>query len=200
MGAIAAAIPLPPTSPTRRSLTASLRPSSTILKLNSLPAAASPRAPTLRVSAVSFSMNVEAIEKASPASFLDRREAGFFHFIKYHGLGNDFILVDNRDFSEPKISPERAPKLCDRNFGIGADGVHTGAGLIIPEIQEDGKVKLDMGEPILKASDVPIKLPANKDQLTWNVTCVSMGNPHCVTFGTEGGQEQRLLAELVLVL
>lgn len=56
-----------------------------------------------------------------------------------------------------------------------------------------------MGEPILKALDVPTKLPANKDQsvvkselivdgVAWNVTCVSMGNPHCVTFGKTGGQ------------
>ena len=56
-----------------------------------------------------------------------------------------------------------------------------------------------MGEPILKASDVPTRLPANKDQsavkselnvdgITWTVTCVSMGNPHCVTFGTKGGE------------
>lgn len=56
-----------------------------------------------------------------------------------------------------------------------------------------------MGEPILKASDVPTKLPPNKDQSAvkakfevdgsvWNVTCVSMGNPHCVTFGTESSQ------------
>ncbi|XP_026434941.1 diaminopimelate epimerase, chloroplastic-like [Papaver somniferum] len=52
-----------------------------------------------------------------------------------------------------------------------------------------------MGQPVLKALDVPTKLPANKDQAvvkaeleivgaTWNVTCVSMGNPHCVTFST----------------
>ncbi|TQE01707.1 hypothetical protein C1H46_012651 [Malus baccata] len=126
MGAITAAISLPLTSPTRRSLTfltASGRPSSPILKLNSPSAAASPRAPTLRLSAVSSSMSVEAVEKASPAAFLDRREAGFLHFVKYHGLGNDFILVDNRGASEPKISPEQAAKLCDRNFGIGADGV-----------------------------------------------------------------------------
>lgn len=56
-----------------------------------------------------------------------------------------------------------------------------------------------MGEPILKASDVPTKLPANKDNavvkseldvdgVIWNVTCVSMGNPHCVTFSTKGIQ------------
>lgn len=31
--------------------------------------------------------------------------------------------VDNRDTSEPKVTPEQAVKLCDRNFGVGADGV-----------------------------------------------------------------------------
>ncbi|MGL4500965.1 MAG: diaminopimelate epimerase, partial [Planktothrix sp.] len=44
-------------------------------------------------------------------------------FTKYHGLGNDFILIDNRHQSEPLITPEQAIELCDRNFGIGADGV-----------------------------------------------------------------------------
>jgi diaminopimelate epimerase len=42
-------------------------------------------------------------------------------FEKYEGLGNDFILVDVRD--EHEISPERAVQLCDRRFGVGADGV-----------------------------------------------------------------------------
>lgn len=44
-------------------------------------------------------------------------------FEKYHGLGNDFILVDNRGKSEPMMSPEEAAKMCDRNFGVGGDGV-----------------------------------------------------------------------------
>jgi diaminopimelate epimerase len=44
-------------------------------------------------------------------------------FTKYQGLGNDFILIDNRHQAEPSLSPEQAIKLCDRNFGIGADGV-----------------------------------------------------------------------------
>jgi diaminopimelate epimerase len=44
-------------------------------------------------------------------------------FVKYHGLGNDFILVDNRQQSEPLITPEQAVTWCDRHFGIGADGV-----------------------------------------------------------------------------
>jgi len=35
-------------------------------------------------------------QKASPSSFLDRKESGFLHFVKYHGLGNDFILVGTR--------------------------------------------------------------------------------------------------------
>ena len=33
------------------------------------------------------------------------------------------LQVDNRDSSVPKVTPEEAAKLCDRNFGIGADGV-----------------------------------------------------------------------------
>lgn len=44
-------------------------------------------------------------------------------FTKYHGLGNDFILIDNLAFSEPLVTPDEAVKLCDRHFGIGADGV-----------------------------------------------------------------------------
>ena len=44
-------------------------------------------------------------------------------FRKYQGLGNDFILVDNRHTEEPILSPSQAVAWCDRNFGIGADGV-----------------------------------------------------------------------------
>lgn len=43
-------------------------------------------------------------------------------FHKYHGTGNDFILVDNREgiFREDK---ETIQRLCDRHFGIGSDGL-----------------------------------------------------------------------------
>ncbi|MEL6224923.1 MAG: diaminopimelate epimerase, partial [Cyanobacteria bacterium J06627_8] len=44
-------------------------------------------------------------------------------FAKYHGLGNDFILVDNRTSDTPKLTPDDAIQWCDRHFGIGADGV-----------------------------------------------------------------------------
>jgi len=164
-------------------------------------------------------------------------------FTKYHGLGNDFILIDNRHHPQPILTPEQAIKMCDRNFGIGADGVifalpgeqqgdytmrifnsdgsepemcgngircfakfiaelennnkgkyqiHTGAGLIIPELKVDGQVTVDMGQPRLLASEIPTTL-GNPDQKviaqplevagkSWSVTCVSMGNPHCITF------------------
>jgi diaminopimelate epimerase len=167
-------------------------------------------------------------------------------FTKYHGLGNDFILIDNRSNPEPVITPEQAIKLCDRHFGIGANGVifalpgiqgtdytmrifnsdgsepemcgngirclagfladlegkeagsnqkykiHTLAGLITPQLMPDGQVKVDMGIPKLLAGEIPTTL-VNADEKvinqplkvagkTWDVTCVSMGNPHCITF------------------
>lgn len=43
-------------------------------------------------------------------------------FSKYHGAGNDFIIVDNRSNLFPK-STELIKHLCDRHFGIGADGL-----------------------------------------------------------------------------
>lgn len=165
-------------------------------------------------------------------------------FTKYHGLGNDFILIDNRASSEPGLSPEQAIALCDRHFGIGADGVifalpgqdgtdytmrifncdgsepemcgngirclaqfiadlegvtaphsysiHTLAGVITPKLEASGLITVDMGEPKLLAAEIPTTLAAADQQVvdrplqvgdgTWNVTCVSMGNPHCITF------------------
>ena len=166
-------------------------------------------------------------------------------FTKYHGLGNDFILIDNRSSSTPIITPEQAVKLCDRHFGIGANGVifalpgengtdytmrifnsdgsepemcgngirclaafladlegdakksdqyriHTLGGVMTPQLMPGGEVKVDMGIPKLLAGEIPTTLsPANEKVInqplevagkTWDVTCVSMGNPHCITF------------------
>ncbi len=165
-------------------------------------------------------------------------------FTKYHGLGNDFILIDNRHQSEPLLTQTQAIQLCDRHFGIGANGVifalptkvegtdytmrifnsdgsepemcgngirclakfiadldsnkkteyriHTLAGLMIPKLQADGQVKVDMGLPKLLASQIPTTLataeskvveqPLEVEGKVWPVTCVSMGNPHCITF------------------
>jgi diaminopimelate epimerase len=42
-------------------------------------------------------------------------------FAKYHGLGNDFVLLEG----PPLVGPDRARGICDRRRGIGADGVVT---------------------------------------------------------------------------
>jgi diaminopimelate epimerase len=44
-------------------------------------------------------------------------------FYKYHGAGNDFILVDNREMTFPADNIAYIEWLCDRRFGIGADGL-----------------------------------------------------------------------------
>ncbi len=44
-------------------------------------------------------------------------------FYKYHGTGNDFIMIDNRNNQFPKNDTKLVAHLCHRKFGIGADGL-----------------------------------------------------------------------------
>ncbi len=57
-------------------------------------------------------------------------------FFKYEGLGNDFVVVDAND--ESAVLPERAVALCDRRFGVGADGVI----LVLPPRKADCDVRM----------------------------------------------------------
>mmetsp|Transcript_21950 Transcript_21950/g.43979 ORF Transcript_21950/g.43979 Transcript_21950/m.43979 type:complete len:334 (+) Transcript_21950:39-1040(+) len=167
-------------------------------------------------------------------------------FAKYEGLGNDFILIDDRDKVEPSLTPEQSERLCNRNFGVGGDGVifalkapeegdydftmriynsdgsepemcgngircfaqflkdlgadaesynvNTLAGLIIPVMNSDGTITVDMGEPILDGPSVPTTLTPNSEHNSvleqthscngreWKISAVSMGNPHAIIF------------------
>ena len=45
-----------------------------------------------------------------------------FPFSKWHGLGNDYLLVERAEVGSP-LAPELVRRLCDYHFGIGSDGV-----------------------------------------------------------------------------
>ncbi len=164
------------------------------------------------------------------------------NFEKWQGLGNDFIILENAD-----ATSELAKAMCDRNFGVGADGifsavkfdrspsaenadiawkfynsdgsiaqmcgngmrcfakyvhdkgiikkhkfsVQTLAGVIIPEILETGKVKVDMGKPVFEAGRIPVSVndPFDFEVEGFKASAVSMGNPHCVIFTDKDTKE-----------
>ena len=171
------------------------------------------------------------------------------HFTKMHGIGNDYVYVDCRT-QQVSAPADLAPRICDRHFGVGADGlililpaegqdahacmrifnadgseaqmcgngircvakyVHehgiseanplriaTPAGVKAIELVLDqaGKVAaatVDMGEPVLTAAEVPVNIPRQRvidaplsaGRHHFEMTCVSMGNPHAVMFADD---------------
>jgi diaminopimelate epimerase len=79
--------------------------------------------------------------------------------------------------------------------------VETGRGVLALDLEIQGglvrQVRVDMGEPILAAVRIPTSLPGNPPidvplsaaGRTLKVTCVSMGNPHCITFVDSAADE-----------
>lgn len=177
-------------------------------------------------------------------------------FQKMHGLGNDFVMIDDRE-GALHFTAEEVALLCDRHFGIGADGiilvrpserpecaaymhyinsdgtlaqmcgngvrcfakylvdngiVSAGEGSLVADTLAGPKpisfsandagqlvdATVDMGEPILEPSMVPVSAQADAETPqgqpyvsrlaidspwgTFNFACISMGNPHAVTF------------------
>ena len=187
-----------------------------------------------------MSINCETL---SNSNYLDGHLIPFF---KMHGCGNDFILIDYECLLKKDVDVSvLAKNICDRNFGIGADGmilflpsekadfrmriinsdgseaemcgngircfthyidlkgrmtkkaieVETLAGIIKPSLikseSDEAKVMVNMGSPKLKPVDIPIlgfdgesivNQELKVEDRTFNITTVSMGNPHCVIF------------------
>ncbi len=165
---------------------------------------------------------------------------------KMQGCGNDFVIIDYSEYEKTNMPmAELAKKVCNRNFGVGADGmiipktdtketdigwyfynsdgsiaqmcgngmrcfakyvhdkglvnkkefsVMTGAGIIKPQLLEDGNVKVNMGTPILEDEKIPFKGSRQLKALDreFEITPVSMGNPHCVIIGEDNPMEMAL--------
>lgn len=174
---------------------------------------------------------------------------------KMQGCGNDFVIMDYSEYEKTNMPmDEFAKKVCDRNFGVGADGmiipkilnpsplhspakdegafidlgwyfynsdgtiaqmcgngmrcfakyvydkgivnkkefsVMTGAGIIRPRILEDGNVRVNMGTPVLEEEKIPFKGERKIKAIDkeFDITPVSMGNPHCVIFTNDDPME-----------
>ena len=68
----------------------------------------------------------------------------FFHFYKYQGAGNDFVILDNRLEEYNRLDQKDIFLICDRHFGVGADGLmllnkHAEADFEMKYFNADGK-------------------------------------------------------------
>ena len=172
---------------------------------------------------------------------------------KMHGCGNDFVILDYEEFQKFDCSMDNvAKKLCDRNFGIGADGfiipntnteetdigwffynsdgttaqmcgngmrcfakyvydkelvskkeftVQTLAGVIKPQILDNGLIRVNMAKPILDCEKIPfipnhnLNYKISVKNRIFEGNAVSMGNPHFVIFIEEDEDLLKLAKE-----
>lgn len=162
-----------------------------------------------------------------------------FDFFKYHALGNDYIVIDPNK-NDIKLTKENIKLICNRNFGVGSDGILLGpifkdneinlrifnpdgneaeksgnglrifskylfdegyinknkfiintlGGKVKVEILDDfaNLIKVDMGKVTFRSDLIPVKGEVRDvvnedlkiDNKKYKVTCLSIGNPHCV--------------------
>ncbi len=158
---------------------------------------------------------------------------------KYHGLGNDYLIFDPNK-NELELTEESVRLICNRNFGVGSDGLLVGpilgqdklelkilnpdgseaelsgngvrifgkylkdAGYVqknrfivntlsgqqtIQYLNETGtKIKVSMGKLSFYSDEIPVTGPRREvlnetmmfGSIPYRVTCVTIGNPHCV--------------------
>lgn len=129
---------------------------------------------------------------------------------RHFGLGADGMIIPKLDSEDTDIawyfynSDGTTAQMCGNGMRCFAKYVYdkklidkkkfsvkTGAGIISPEILEDGNVKVNMSSPILEPKKIPFIGSKNLNQKIkvldkeFIINAVSMGNPHCVIF-TEG--------------
>ncbi len=157
---------------------------------------------------------------------------------KYHGLGNDYLIFDPNK-NELELTEESVRLICNRNFGVGSDGLLVGpilgqdklelkilnpdgseaelsgngvrifgkylkdAGYVqnrfivntlsgqqtIQYLNETGtRIKVSMGKLSFYSDEIPVTGPRREvlnetmmfGSIPYRVTCVTIGNPHCV--------------------
>ena len=171
------------------------------------------------------------------------------HFRKYHGLGNDYLVIDPNIY-DVDLKPQTVRIICDRHFGVGADGILYGpiksgnnlgvrifnpdgseaeksgnglrifakylceneyvrqkdfriqtlGGIVQAHVEDEAAtlIKINMGQITFQSTEIPVNGREREvidEELEINgsiykVTCLSIGNPHCVIPMNEISEEK----------
>jgi diaminopimelate epimerase len=116
-------------------------------------------------------------------------------FSKYHGLGNDFVLVEG-----PLMDPSRAVRICDRRRGVGADGVVTilpgrspGAAATMHIYNSDGSVAEMCGNAI---RCLAVHLSKDRGQSGELLFDTGAGPKRCTLHRGAGGATEAISVEM----
>ncbi len=168
-----------------------------------------------------------------------RRPMTQIPFIKMHGAGNDFVVIDNREGGYA-LTPPQVKALSQRRLGVGCDqlvmietakdggdifmrlynqdggeigacgnaarcigwwymqqsgaekaAIETASGVVSSSKSDDGRIRVEMGEPKLDAESIPLSERRNTEHLgiaegpLMDPAAINMGNPHMVFFVRE---------------